>query len=143
LSSATITTVRLPVWITASVGTSSVLSARMSTKFIVTNIPGTSRLPGLASSSRAFSVRVLGFTSGRMACTLPSKVLPGAAGLRAWTLAPGRSSAAWLSGTSALAHTVDKPLMRKQRGARHHRHAFARQQFDDDPTQGCGQVMRG
>ena len=46
------------------------------------------------------------------ACTLPSKVAPGTAGLFACTLAAGRTSAACLSGTSALAHTVDRPLMR-------------------------------
>lgn len=111
-SSASMTTVRLPVWMTASVGISSTLSARMSMNCIDTNMPGTSRAPGFASSSRAFKVRVVGLTSGRMACTLPSKASPGTAGLLACTLAPGRSKAAWLSGTSALAQTVESPLMR-------------------------------
>jgi len=62
--------------------------------------------------SRAFNVRVARLTSGRIACTLPLNVVPGTAGLFACTLAPGRSSADWLSGTSALAQTVPRPLMR-------------------------------
>jgi hypothetical protein len=43
---------------------------------------------------------------------VPSNVAPGTAGLVAHAFAPGRSSAAWLSGTSALAYTVPSPLMR-------------------------------
>jgi hypothetical protein len=51
-SSASITTVRLPVWMTASVGINSDFSApRMSMNCICTNMPGTSVPPGLASSS--------------------------------------------------------------------------------------------
>jgi hypothetical protein len=41
-------------------------------------------------------VRVAGFTSGRMACTLPSKLRRARPGFCACTLAPGRSRAAWL-----------------------------------------------
>ena len=110
-ASASITSVRLPVATIASVGTRSVLSSRSSAKLIRTNMPGTRRPRGLASSIRALSVRVAGFTSGSSACTRPSKVSPGSAGLVAVTGAPGASCAAWLSGTSALAHTVARPLM--------------------------------
>ena len=111
LASASITTVRRPVWITASVGISRALSARVSVNCIETNIPGTSWPRALASSTRAFNVRVAGLTSGTRASTRPSNQTPGAAAVCARTFVPGRSSAAWLSGTSALAHTVAKPLI--------------------------------
>ena len=111
-SSASITSVRLPVAMIASVGTSRVLLSGLSEKRICTNIPGTRRAPGLASSMRALKVRVAGFTSGSSACRRPSKSAPGSAGLDATTRSPGASCAAWLSGTSAWAHTVPRPLMR-------------------------------
>ena len=75
-------------------------------------MPGTSTPLALTISSRAFSVRVAAFTSGNTACTLPLKVISGTAVARACTLAPGRNRADWLSGTSAVAHTVPRPLMR-------------------------------
>jgi hypothetical protein len=111
-SSATITTARRPVWITASVGTSKAFPARLSMNCIVTNRPGTNCPLGLANCTRAFSVRVVVFTSGSSACTLPRNTAPGTPGLRASTWLPGRTSAAWLSGSSALAQTLAKPLMR-------------------------------
>ena len=79
---------------------------------IFTNMPGESAPPAFTNSTRAFNVRVLGLTSGRMACTLPLNTVPGTAGERASTAAPMRNNDAWLSGTSAFAHTVARPLMR-------------------------------
>jgi hypothetical protein len=70
----------------------------------------------LASSIRALIVRVAGFTSGRIALTLPLNIVPGTAGARASTGLPGRTCAAKPSGTSAFTQTVDRPLMRN-RGA--------------------------
>ena len=96
----------------ASVGTSRAGVARMSVNCIVTCIPGASRPPGLASCTLALRVRVAGVASGNIACTVPLNTVPGTPGLRASTFAPGRSCAIWLSGTSASAHTVARPLMR-------------------------------
>ena len=58
-------------------------------------------------------VRVAGFTSGRIALTLPLNTVPGSAAARASTGLPGRTSAASLSGSSALTQMVESPLMRK------------------------------
>ena len=60
----------------------------MSMNCIFTNMPGTRRLPGLASSTRALSVRVAVLTSGTMAWAVPLKVLTGTTGLWARTFAP-------------------------------------------------------
>ena len=109
--SATITTLRRPVRITASLGTSSACP-RAVAKLMVTNMPGSSRPCRLASSMRALTVRVSASTRGSSACTRPWNVVPGSAAARASTAVPGRSSADWLSGTSASAHTVPSPLMR-------------------------------
>jgi hypothetical protein len=111
-SDTVITTVRSPVWITASAGTISASRPCSGAMWIVANIPGTSLPPGLASSMRAFKVRVAALTSGSNASTLPSNAVPGNAGLVARTAIPGRTCAAALSGTSALTQTVRRPLMR-------------------------------
>ncbi len=109
---ATITTLRLPVVITASLGTWRISMRDIGLNVTLANMPGTRAPAGLASSTRTFSVRVAGLTSGRMAVTLPLKVVPASAGARASTALPGRTCAARLSGTSALTQTVERPLMR-------------------------------
>ena len=97
---------------TASVGTSRAAVLRWSMNCMVTNMPGANAKPGLASCTRAFSVRVAVATSGNMAWTVPLNTLPGTATERASTFAPACSNASWLSGISASAHTVAKLLMR-------------------------------
>jgi len=77
--SATMTTLRSPVRITASEGTRSALISAPCAKASVANMPGFNLPPGLPSSTRARSVRVAAFTSGRIALTRPRKDLAGEA----------------------------------------------------------------
>ena len=113
-SSATMTTLRVPVRITASAGTSSTSAPGAAAIFNEANMPGISCPSGLASSTRAFSVRVAVSTCGRTAPTLPWNTAPGSAGLVALTALPGRTCAAAVSGMSASTQTVARPLMRNK-----------------------------
>ncbi len=65
------TTLRVPVRITASVGTTSTGFAAAAPKATVANMPGFRTPPGFASTMRARIVRVAAFTSGSSALTLP------------------------------------------------------------------------
>ena len=109
---ATITIVRVPVWITASLGTNSASRAAAPLRRTVANMPGTSCPAGLASSMRALRVRVAPPTSGKIAATCPFNTVPGKAGVRASTGLPRRTCDARFSGTSALTQTLVIPLMR-------------------------------
>ena len=80
--SATMTTLRLPVEITASVGTSSA-DLFAAAKSSVANMPGFSSPAGLLRTMRALIVRVVGFTSGNSIATCPLKTLSGMAATRA------------------------------------------------------------
>ena len=61
---------------------------------------------------RALIVRVCAFTSGSSAPTRPLNTVPGMAGVRTSTGVPARTRAAAASGSSALIHTEDRPLIR-------------------------------
>ena len=87
------TTVRVPVLMTASEGTTRPSVAAVSSETF-TNMPGARAWSRLSSSMRARIVRVATSTSGRMACTVPAKADPGSAGELAFAATPGRSNAA-------------------------------------------------
>ena len=110
---ATITTVRLPVAITASWGTTSACSPADCLNVTRTNMPGLSARPGLRNSMRAFSVRVARSTSGRIADSLPLIMLPGPAACTSAAL-PTRSCEASASGTSAITQTELRSAMRNR-----------------------------
>ena len=109
----TITTLRLPVLITASLGTSTTCLLDAPPNFTVANIPGFSDPPGFASTMRARTVRVCALTSGSSAFTEPLKTRSGYAAARASTGAPLRTNAACASGTSAVTHTLPMPASLK------------------------------
>ncbi len=67
----TMATVREPVRISASVGTSNWSAPGRVPNLTLTNMPGSNCRFLFASSMRTLSVRVPGFTSGRMASTFP------------------------------------------------------------------------
>jgi hypothetical protein len=71
------TTSREPERITASLGTRTASFPGFALNTTVANIPGFRRASGFLSSMRARTVRVAAVTSGRMAPTRPSKVIPG------------------------------------------------------------------
>src|SRR6266705_2723229 len=110
--SATMTTLRSPVRMTASDGTRSAFVPVPCAKTSVANMPGFSLPPGLASSTRARSVRVAAFTSGRIALTRPRKTWPGKPGTRASTAVSERNHAPCASATSALTHTLERSTRR-------------------------------
>jgi hypothetical protein len=83
------TTVRWPVRITASAGTSNTSLRSLDVKLIVANIPGTNWPAGFASSIRAFIVLVCALISGNSRATRPLNDLPGSASVVASTGAPG------------------------------------------------------
>src|SRR5690349_15977910 len=81
----TMTTLRLPVVITASLGTNSCGAAAGPVKSTSTHIPGARREPGFSSATRAVRVRVCGSTCGSTASTRPLNATPGQASVCATT----------------------------------------------------------
>src|SRR3569832_1866808 len=106
LSPATRTTERLPVVMTASVGTT-----RRDTAFRASNrtrmsMPGV-RLPSrLSNSSRAWTVRVAALTHGKISRICPVYFLSELPEKVASTPNPDRAELASGSGTSATSHTL-------------------------------------
>ncbi len=113
LPASTMTIVRVPVRINASVGTSSLSGPACAPNRTLANMPGKRRRSRFWSSTRTLTVRVLALTSGRMASTLPVSACPAIAVAVAVTAWPGRMADAWLSGISAKTHTVDKSAILK------------------------------
>ena len=100
-ASRTMTTLRFPVAITASCGTTMASGSRPATSVTLTSMPGFNRPPGLASSTRARSVRLVALTCGSSADTRPRNTCSGYAGTRISALAPIATAVAAASGISA------------------------------------------
>ena len=123
----------VPVWITASVGTSSALrAARVAASPSARTCPAPAGRPGWPVRTRALSVRVARIDLGQQRLHRAARTSsPGSAGLLRLHRRPARTSAAWLSGTSALAQTRGQAVDAEQRRAGHHGHALAHHQFGD------------
>jgi hypothetical protein len=78
-SSATMTSARRPVRMTASDGTRNAGSLAPPSSVTCADRPGRSLSPGLGSSTRTRSVRAASFSDGSSAVTRPSRVCPGTA----------------------------------------------------------------
>ena len=110
-SCARYTSVRLPVRISASAGTTS--ASRCGPRSVTCALrPAFRRCAGLGNSMRTRSVRVSRLASCSTAATRPLTTTPGNARKRASTAWPGWIGAARASGKAASSHTVARPLMR-------------------------------
>ena len=126
------TTLRVPVRITASLGTSTPPCARACAEDQRGEHARLEPRAGLSSSMRARTVRVAALTSGRMradaAVEHRVRDTPAPAPRRA---RPASPSDACASGTSAFTQTVERSTMRKSVVPGGHRHALAHAELGD------------
>lgn len=110
-SVATITRERLPVRITASLGTDKAFSFEALPSEAWADCPGYKRPLALDNSTRTRRLREASLRTGTMAATLPVTGVSLPATM-AVAFAPGRTCAASASGTATSSQTVERPLMR-------------------------------